>query len=612
MLERLHKILARAGVAALRPAEDLIMQGRVTVNGRVVRELGARADADNDVIAVDGAIVQVPGRDAAHRYLMLHKPPGVISTAQDTHDRPTVLQLVPNDVRVFPVGRLDADSEGLLLLTDDGDLAYRLTHPRFEVDKEYRVLVDRTPQLAELRRWRIGVPLEDGEMTAPAWAEVLERSAEGTWLRIVMREGKKRQIREVARVLGLSVLRLIRVREGPLSLGDLSPGAWRELTQTEVEALRAHTEHVPSREADEEQERMMSEQDRDRPRRLRVVRRPQREDRPRAAGAGEFDRPPIAREQTGGSDAAPEPATRPPREERGPRAAREMQPHFSERRRPPESSDRGRLNRAPSRSEEEARPFAPRGGSPTGARPGSRRPDMDRRADDRSGGASPERRGFGRATPPGADREDRRGEFNRDSQREDRRGGFNRDPQRERRSAPPERGYGGRPGARTPDRTPDRDRPRRDDNRSFSERRPQSSPGPRRAESGRYDSGRDNQQRGNLRAGLGSRRPNDNRGGNQGRNDYGRGGQRRNDGGYRRPGGPGYDDAPEPNGNVREDRGNARAAQPNGNVREDRGNARGPQRPSGRFSGGGSSSGRGFGGRQEGHGPQRAPGGARG
>lgn len=276
MLERLHKILARAGVAALRPAEDMILEGRITVNGRVVRELGARADTDADVITVDGVVLDIPQPTDPRQYVMLHKPVGVISTAHDTHGRPTVVDLVPNGGRIFPVGRLDADSEGLLLLTDDGDLAYRLTHPRFEVDKEYRVLVDLPPQLPELRRWRTGVELDD-EMTAPAWVEVLDRTDDGTWLRIVMREGRKRQIREVARILGMNVRRLIRVREGPLALGDLAPGSWRTLSQTEIESLRTHTQHVPSREADEERERKMSEQD-GRRRRLRVIRRPARED----------------------------------------------------------------------------------------------------------------------------------------------------------------------------------------------------------------------------------------------------------------------------------------------------------------------------------------------
>ncbi len=289
VLERLHKLLARAGVAALRPAEDMILEGRVTVNGRVVRELGARADAETDVITVDGTPVDVPRPTDPRQYVMLHKPVGVISTAHDPHGRPTVVDIVPNGSRIFPVGRLDADSEGLILLTDDGDLAYRLTHPRFEVDKEYRVLVDQTPQLPDLRRWRTGVEL-DNEMTAPAWVEVLDRAEDGTWLRIVMREGRKRQIREVARLLGMNVRRLIRVREGPLALADLAPAAWRVLTQSEVESLRAHTQHVPSREADEERERRMSEEG-NRRRRLRVVRRPARDEAETARPAQESTSP---------------------------------------------------------------------------------------------------------------------------------------------------------------------------------------------------------------------------------------------------------------------------------------------------------------------------------
>lgn len=286
MLERLHKLLARAGVAALRPAEDMILAGRVTVNGRVVREVGARADPDTDIIAVDGAPVDVPAPSDPRRYVLLHKPAGVISTAHDTHERPTVLGLVPSDARLFPVGRLDADSEGLILLTDDGDLAYRLTHPRFSVSKEYRVLVDRSPTVEQLRQWRAGVKLADDFMTSSAWCEILERTMDGAWLRVVMNEGHKRQIREVARALGLNVRRLIRVREGSLALGDLPPGASRPLTQAEIEALRAETQHVPSREADQQREDRMADEEQDRSRRLRVIKRPR----------GRFGGPPAADE----------------------------------------------------------------------------------------------------------------------------------------------------------------------------------------------------------------------------------------------------------------------------------------------------------------------------
>lgn len=249
MLERLHKVLARSGIASLRAAEDMMLAGRVTVNGRVVRELGARVDPDVDVIAVDGTVIKPRKPGDEYQYFLVNKPVGVISTAQDTHDRPTVVGLVPSNERIYPVGRLDADSEGLLLLTNDGDLAYRLTHPRFAIEKEYRVLLDRAPTISDLRRWREGVPLEDG-VTLPAWVEILERGPDGAWVRIVMREGRKRQIRNVAQLLGYEVRRLIRVREGPISLGDLQPGQWRALTPEEIAALREHTRHIPSRAED--------------------------------------------------------------------------------------------------------------------------------------------------------------------------------------------------------------------------------------------------------------------------------------------------------------------------------------------------------------------------
>ncbi len=458
MLDRLHKILARAGVAALRPAEDMILQGRVTVNGRVVRELGARADPETDVIAVDGQLIHVPAVSEPHRYLLLHKPPDVISTAHDTHDRPTVLQLVPGDVRVFPVGRLDADSEGLMLLTDDGDLAYRLTHPRFEVDKEYRVLVDHTPDLDTLRRWRAGVELPTGDITARAWAEVLERGPDGTWLRVVLHEGRKRQIREVARVLGLHVQRLIRVREGPITLGDVPPGAWRELTRAEVEALRAHTQHVPSREADEERERRMSDDEERRPRRLRVIRRPAR---------GDVSRMPEAQGEDLGAHMAP--AAWEPEDESEQAApesggggtawdpvdeSEETTPHgasggtaWGRSDRVPDEQSTGRSDRAPA---DGPRRF----GSDRESRPSGR--DYPRRDDRQSAGpprgTDDDRRGFGRRPRPeseqrgpGDRRDDRGGLGQRPPQREDRRGGFGqRDDRRDFGQRDDRRGFGQR------------------------------------------------------------------------------------------------------------------------------------------------------------------------
>ncbi len=210
------------------------------VNGRVVTVPGTRVDLDHDEVLVDGQPLRMP---AKRTYIMLHKPAGVVSTAEDTHGRPTVVDLVDVPVRVFPVGRLDLDSEGLILLTDDGELAHALTHPSFEVEKEYRVLLDRALTPEALRSWRNGVLL-DGEMTVPAWVELIGTVPEGVWVRIVLREGRKRQIRAVAKLLGYEVLRLIRVREGELELGDLPPRAWRHLTDEEVAALRAH---IPTR-----------------------------------------------------------------------------------------------------------------------------------------------------------------------------------------------------------------------------------------------------------------------------------------------------------------------------------------------------------------------------
>jgi 23S rRNA pseudouridine2605 synthase len=243
--ERLQKVLAAAGVASRRASEELISAGRVQVNGQTVRELGTRVDAEQDTILVDGKPVQ----PAARRfYVLLHKPVGVISTADDPQGRPTVVDLVDVGTRVFPVGRLDAESEGLLLLTNDGELAHHLTHPRFEVEKEYRALLARTPDERTLRQWRAGVLLED-KHTAPAQVDILEQTEGGTWLRVVLHEGRKRQIREVAQVLGHHVRRLIRVREGALHLGDLPPGAWRHLDAAEVRALRSTKEKARGRPA---------------------------------------------------------------------------------------------------------------------------------------------------------------------------------------------------------------------------------------------------------------------------------------------------------------------------------------------------------------------------
>ncbi len=244
--ERLQKVLAHAGVASRRDCEELIAAGRVRVNGQIVREMGTRIDPVCDTVQVDEQPVELAG---GRVYILLHKPVGVVSTADDPEGRETVVSLVNSPVRVFPVGRLDINSEGLLLLTNDGELTHRLTHPSFEIEKEYHVLLDQEPDAEALQSWRTGVALDD-RLTAPAQIDVLRQTSAGTWMRVVLHEGRKRQVREVARVLGYTVRRLIRVREGALRLGDLPRGQWRFLHAAEVRTLRAYLEQpVPARNA---------------------------------------------------------------------------------------------------------------------------------------------------------------------------------------------------------------------------------------------------------------------------------------------------------------------------------------------------------------------------
>ena len=227
--ERLQKVLARVGLGSRRVCEELIGEGRVTVDGAVA-ELGCRVNVESARIEVDGAPVGVrPGLV----YYLLNKPAGVVTTASDPHDRPTVVDLVPDDPRVFPVGRLDAQTEGLLLLTNDGDLAHRLTHPSFGVDKEYLAEVEGRPSPAAVRRLREGVVLEDGR-TAPARAVLVEASV----LRITIHEGRNRQVRRMCEAVGHPVARLVRTRIGPLVDRSLAPGAHRTWVAEEMLAMR--------------------------------------------------------------------------------------------------------------------------------------------------------------------------------------------------------------------------------------------------------------------------------------------------------------------------------------------------------------------------------------
>ncbi len=227
--DRLQKVLARVGIGSRRVCEDLIAEGRVLVDGEVA-VLGRRIDVETVLIEVDGAPVGVRP-DLVH--YLLNKPAGVVTTADDPQGRPTVVGMVPTEPRVFPVGRLDLDTEGLLLLTNDGELTHRLTHPSFGVEKEYVAEVLGEPSRGALRRLREGIELDDGT-TAPARAALLDPSV----LRLTIHEGRNRQVRRMCEAIGHPVVRLIRTRIGPLADRSLAPGAWRELTGDELRSLQ--------------------------------------------------------------------------------------------------------------------------------------------------------------------------------------------------------------------------------------------------------------------------------------------------------------------------------------------------------------------------------------
>lgn len=233
--ERLQKVLARAGFGSRRVCEGLIAAGRARVNGEVAI-LGQRVDPDRDLVEVDGVAVGVA---ADLVYYLLNKPLGAVTTAADPQGRPTVVGLVPREPRVFPVGRLDAATEGLLVLTNDGPLTHRLTHPSFGVEKEYLAEVRGTPSPATVRRLREGVDLDDG-LTAPARVSLVAP----TVLRLAIHEGRNRQVRRMCEAVGHPVVRLVRTRIGPLADRGLAPGEWRALSVDEVRALEAATVRV--------------------------------------------------------------------------------------------------------------------------------------------------------------------------------------------------------------------------------------------------------------------------------------------------------------------------------------------------------------------------------
>jgi 23S rRNA pseudouridine2605 synthase len=232
--ERVQKILAQAGFGSRRECEKLISAGRVIVNGKTIK-LGDKADSGTDSIQVDHKPIKVQQEKV---YIALNKPHGVLSDRDPVEIRRTIFDLVPKIGHIFAVGRLDYDSEGLILLTNDGELANQLTHPRYEHEKEYQVQVVRRPDTEQLAIWKRGVVLEDGYRTAPCRVEVLGGDDKGAWLKVILKEGKKRQIREVGKRIGLPVKRIIRTRIGTVLLGDLKPGAWRNLTKGEVSQLQ--------------------------------------------------------------------------------------------------------------------------------------------------------------------------------------------------------------------------------------------------------------------------------------------------------------------------------------------------------------------------------------
>jgi len=230
---RLNKYLANHGLAARRDIESLLKVKTVTINGKKALEPGIRLDPTKDIVMVNGEPIAMP----EFVYLMVNKPTGVISTVTDERYRKTVISLVDTKERLYPVGRLDQDSSGLMLLTNDGELTNRLTHPRYHIPKTYHVIVRGEVNENKLKRFTTGITLEDGK-TAPSQASVLETKGDYTTLKIILHEGRKRQIRRMCEVLHLNVIELQRVKMGPLVLGDLALGKSRKLTDEEINALK--------------------------------------------------------------------------------------------------------------------------------------------------------------------------------------------------------------------------------------------------------------------------------------------------------------------------------------------------------------------------------------
>ncbi len=387
--ERLNKVMANAGIASRRACDEMIQAGRVTVNGRVVTELGVKVDPRLDQIRVDGEVLKPRPAGERRSYLMLYKPAGVLSVFDDPRGRPGLESLLKGPLRLFPVGRLDMDSEGLLLLTDDGDLTLKLSHPRFEHAKTYLVLVDRAPGSDTLARYRRGIQLDDG-VTAPSQWRVLEHpalvpppadpaAAEGVWLHVTMHEGRKRQIRRMAAAENMQVRRLVRVSLGSLRLDrKLKPGESRPLNRREIEQLQADVRSQPP---------------------AAVPRRRKEGGREASrAGAAQHRSPRRDETRTGPRPGGPRPGEpRGPRRDEGRPGPRPGAPRRAE------PAERAGEPRGPRR--DEGRPGPPSRGAAPGRGPTRRGPSSpaSRPAAQPSGGRAPGRQAPDRADAPASD-----------------------------------------------------------------------------------------------------------------------------------------------------------------------------------------------------------------
>jgi 23S rRNA pseudouridine2605 synthase len=248
MQQRLQKLIAAAGIASRRHAEELITAGRVSINGKVVKELGSKADPESDHIKVNGRLINSLLKTTEKVYVLLNKPKGYLSSLSDPDRRPLVTDLLPSALgRLHPVGRLDFNTEGLLLLTNDGDFTNHVTSARNQISKIYQVKVKGVPRDYAVERLRRGIQLDDGSRTAPADIKKLEETATNSWFEVMLHEGRNQQIRKMFDAIGHSVLKLSRTRIGSVTDSRLKPGEWRYLTNKEIKSLMRKTPTAPAK-----------------------------------------------------------------------------------------------------------------------------------------------------------------------------------------------------------------------------------------------------------------------------------------------------------------------------------------------------------------------------